>query len=212
MKLDVKKYLYLVLGCVLVSAGLVLLRHSHVMTGGTAGLSLTISYILNAPFSWVFFLINLPFYGFAIVRMGWNFTLHTVLSVTLVTLLSGLDKFLPVFELPVFVGTVAGSILCGLGLSVLFMNRTSLGGVSIFALYMQQKRNWNPGVINGVLDTTIVLLGLYSVGLLEGILSVLSVVIVSAIISYFKKNFKPSTAPKHQQQAVPYRGGREAEA
>ncbi len=177
----------IVLGCVLVSLGLLLLRHAQVVTGGTAGLALSLSYLLSLPFAGLFFVINIPFYIFSFMRMGWSFTLSTIVSVCLVSLVSSLGAFLPLPTMPALVGTVIGSVLCGLGLSTLFMNRASLGGVNIVALFLQQRLGWNPGMVNFIFDSVVVCIGFYSVGWYEAILSMLSVVIVSSIISYFKQ-------------------------
>ncbi len=182
-----KRLFAILLGCMLVSVGLLLLRHSQVVTGGTAGLALSLSYLLQLPFAALFFVINIPFYVFSFVRMGWSFTLSTMISVGIVSLMSSLGSLIPAFEMPVIAGTVLGSILCGFGLSTLFMNRASLGGVNIVAIFLQQRLGWNPGIVNFVFDSLVVCIGFYSVGWYEAILSVLSVVIVSGIISYFKQ-------------------------
>ncbi|MCL9662554.1 YitT family protein [Paenibacillus hunanensis] len=147
------RWLKVLLGCLLVRAGLLLLRHAQVVTGGTAGLSLSLNYLLHLPFALLFFVINIPFYVFSLIRMGWSFTLSTVLSVCLVSLMTSVDRWLPAFSMPQLAGTVIGSILCGLGLSLLFMNRASLGGVNIVAIFMQQRFGWNPGLVNFVFDS-----------------------------------------------------------
>ncbi|MBT2573052.1 hypothetical protein J7E26_03625 [Bacillus sp. ISL-51] len=52
---------------------ILLFRHSQVLTGGTA----------------FFFLINIPFYVFFLIRMGVAFTISTVFVVTMLTLFTG---------------------------------------------------------------------------------------------------------------------------
>ncbi|MBB3112388.1 uncharacterized membrane-anchored protein YitT (DUF2179 family) [Paenibacillus phyllosphaerae] len=181
------RILNILLGCMLVSSGLIMLGHAEVATGGTAGLSLTLSYLVDIPFAWLFFLINIPFYVFSVMRMGWNFTLFTLLSVSLVTAMSSVDRLLPDFAVNMYAGTLIGSLLCGLGLSTLFMNKASLGGSNILALFLQQRYKANPGTVNFIIDSCIVALGFYSAGIIQGILSIASVFIVSSVISYFKK-------------------------
>lgn len=44
----------------------------------------------------------------------------------------------------------------------------------------------DPGKTSFVMDSAVVLTGVYSVGLVKGIFSVLSVVLVAVIISYYK--------------------------
>ncbi|MFD1884833.1 YitT family protein [Paenibacillus wenxiniae] len=198
-----KRLLAIVAGCVLVSLGLLLLRHAQVVTDGTAGLALSLSYLLQLPFALLFFMINIPFYVFSFVRMGWSFTLSTILAVCLVSLVSSLGVWLPLFEMPAIIGTMLGSVLCGFGLSVLFMNRASLGGVNIVALFLQQRLGWNPGIVNFVFDSLVVCIGFYSVGWYEAMLSALSVVIVSGMISYFKQRIargNPRAAAPRQER------------
>jgi len=187
-----KRSFYIVLGCLLTSIGTIILQHAHVMTGGTAGLSLILSYMLDIPFGAVFFLINIPFYVLAVRVMGWSFTVATLVSVTLVSFMTGLDRLLPSFSIPMPVGAVLGGAIIGFGISMLFMNRTSLGGTNILALILQKKLNWNPGKLNFTFDFLVVCFGFYSVGVVQGLLSILSIAITSSVISYFKSKIAAS--------------------
>jgi len=69
---------------VLTSAGLI--------TGQTAGLAVIIAYLTGYSFGTVFFLINLPFYFLAYKRLGAEFTIKSLISVTM---LSVVTEFLP---------------------------------------------------------------------------------------------------------------------
>lgn len=197
-----KRSFYIVLGCLLTSIGTIILQHAHVMTGGTAGLSLILSYMLDIPFGAVFFLINVPFYVLAVRVMGWNFTISTLFSVTLVSFMTGLDRLLPDFSIPMSGGAVLGGAIIGFGISILFMNRTSLGGTNILALILQKKLNWNPGKLNFIFDFLVVCFGFYSIGVMQGLLSVLSIAITSSIISYFKSKIAVGNQSVQQHSHV----------
>lgn len=201
------RILKIVIGCLITSVGVIILKHSEVVTGGTAGLSLTLSYIFHAPFALFFFLTNIPFYIFSIARMGWSFTLSTIFSVTMLSLMTGLDHWISAFSIPAFIGAVAGGAIIGFGLSMLFINRASLGGINILALFLQKKNNWNPGTINFIFDFFIVLAGIYSVGLERGMLSILSIGVTSSIISYFKKRIGNSNKINKSPSVKPLRAG-----
>ncbi|WP_372379547.1 YitT family protein [Vibrio natriegens] len=67
----------LFMGTSLVSFGVLFLKQVGMVTGGTAGLSLFLSYNFQLEFGTIFFLVNLPFYYLAIRRMGWLFCLKT---------------------------------------------------------------------------------------------------------------------------------------
>ncbi|MBY0121663.1 YitT family protein [Bacillus sp. S/N-304-OC-R1] len=187
-----KRGLFIVLGCLITSIGVIILKHAGIMTGGTGGLSLILTYASGLPFGLVFFLVNIPFYILAVTLMGWNFTITTILSVTLLSVMTGIDNWLPTFSVPTLAGAILGGIILGFGLSIMFMNRTSLGGSNIVTLILQKKLNWNPGKINFILEFVVVLYGFYSIGFIKGILSVLSIILTSSIISMFKNKIEAS--------------------
>lgn len=177
----------IILGCFITGVGTILLQHAHLVVGGTAGLSLSLSYLFHLPFSLVFFIVNIPFYIFAVLRMGWNFTIATFFAITTMSCITGgMEWWLADYTLAPWIGTVAGGGLAGLGLSILFINQSSLGGANILALYLEKKYCWNPGFTNFIFDGIVVLLGVYSAGLLKGIYSVITVVIISAVIGRLK--------------------------
>ncbi|MEO1704864.1 MAG: YitT family protein, partial [Pseudomonadota bacterium] len=64
----------LTVGCFLTSLGLVFLTHLGFLTGQTAGVALLIAYPNDWSFGLVFFLVNIPFYIFAYIRLGLEFT------------------------------------------------------------------------------------------------------------------------------------------
>lgn len=176
----------ILLAIVITSIGVILLKHANIVTGGTAGLSLSVAYFLSLPFGVTFFLINIPFYIFSMMRMGWNFTFTTIISVSLLSVVTGFDYFLPAFTVPIWVGAVVGGFIIGIGLSLLFMNGSSLGGANILALFLQKRWNIDPGKTTFAFDFMVVLTSFYTVGFLRGIASVLSIAVTARVISYFK--------------------------
>lgn len=156
------------------------------MTGGTTGIALWVSYLFQVPFSLALMLVSIPFYLLSIFRMGWSFTLSTFFAVLTLSCFSEVNHWLPAFTLPGYLGAVVGGGLLGLGLSFLFWNGSSLGGVNVLALFLQKRFGLDPGKVTLWADSLIVLSCFYSVGMENGIYSILSVVITSAIISYFK--------------------------
>lgn len=190
------KWISIIFGCFLTSIGLILLNHSFLVTGGTAGLSLNISYLFTIQFAIVFFIINIPFYIFSVIRMGWNFTLSTVLSVSILTTFSWLGNWLlPDFTVPLIAGAILGGVLIGLGCSLLFMNGSSLGGAQILALFLQKRYNFNPGKTNFIFDFIVVVSSIYTVGFIAGFASILSIGIAAKIIDYFKNQIATKTEP-----------------
>jgi len=191
---ELRKLARIVTGCVIVSIGILILRHAHLVTGGTAGLALSIAYIAGVSFSTAFMLVNIPFYLLSIMRMGWGFTVSTLFAVCTVSILTGIDSVMPDIMIPEWIGAILGGSVIGFGLSLLFWNRASLGGVNVLVLYLQKRFDWDPGKFTFVVDTLIVLSGIYAIGISKGMYSIVSVIIISSIISYFKKKIAQENA------------------
>jgi Uncharacterized conserved protein len=182
-----KRIAVILIGCFITSIGLAILSRAHIVAGGTAGLSLSLSYMLHLPFYALFFVTNLPFYIFSVLRMGWKFTLSTLFAVTVLSAMTAAIPLLPAITIPPWIGTLGGGTIIGLGLSLLFMNGASLGGANILALYLQKKWGWDPGKVNFAFDFVVILFALYSIGLWRGLYSVFTIAVISGIISIFKQ-------------------------
>ncbi len=61
----------MLIGTSFIALGITLYSQAMLMTGSTAGIALLIQYATGTEFGLLYFLINLPFYYFAVRRMGW---------------------------------------------------------------------------------------------------------------------------------------------
>lgn len=148
-----------VIGTGLVALSVQFLQSAGLITGQIAGLSLVLAYWGGWPFGVVFFLLNLPFYFFAVARMGWVFTLKTFLAVALLSALSeAMGRFIGLdITHPALAAFLAG-ITAGTGLLVLFRHGATLGGVGIMALYLQDRLGLRAGLIQLGFDALVFLL------------------------------------------------------
>ncbi len=153
--------LALITGTLLVALSVQFLRASGLITGQIAGLSLVISYLGGWSFGLVFFILNLPFYGFAIARMGWRFTIKTFIAVALLSGFSELMGQLLTLNIahPALAALMAG-VTAGTGLLVLFRHGATLGGVGIMALYLQDKIGIRAGMVQLGFDLVVFLIAL----------------------------------------------------
>ncbi len=74
-------------GTLFISFGLVLFKKAGLLTGGTSGIAFLAYYLAAVPFGLAFFVINLPFYILAMIRVGWRFTVKTFCAVALVSVM-----------------------------------------------------------------------------------------------------------------------------
>ncbi|EWS65601.1 hypothetical protein Y695_01139 [Hydrogenophaga sp. T4] len=148
----------LLTGTLFVALGVVMFRHTGLLTGGTAGLAFLLHYATGWNFSLVFFLINLPFYGLAYKRMGWVFTLKTFAAVALLAVLAEwVPQWVSFGTLSTGFAAIAGGLLMGAGMLMLFRHRASLGGFNVLVLYLQERFGWRAGQVQMVFDCAIVL-------------------------------------------------------
>ena len=184
--IDWRKLAKVLGGCMIVSVGIMVLKHAQLMTGGTAGLAFSLMYYWGVPFSVGFFVINIPFYILALMRMGLNFTVSTIFAVMSLSCMTELNRWVPECIIPSLLGAILGGIIIGLGVAYLFFHGSSLGGANILVLYLQKKFGWDPGKMTFLIDFLVVLSGVFAVGIIKGLYSLLSIGILSWIISMFK--------------------------
>ena len=134
---DIQAFL---LGTSLCALSVQMLTHLGLITGQTAGLGVLISYLGDWSFGVVFFIINLPFYILAWLRMGPVFTVKSFIAVGMVSVMTSTFPHLISFAdiNPIFGALMAGA-MAGLGLIVLFRHGASLGGVGVLGLFLQDR-------------------------------------------------------------------------
>ncbi|WP_196258895.1 YitT family protein [Pelagibacterium limicola] len=170
-------------GTLFVGLGVTFYSEAHLTTGSTAGLALLVQYVTGLPFGSVFFVLNLPFYLLAFLRMGMQFTVKTFISVALV---SAYPAFMPAWLdisgiNPLF-AAVAGGVLMGMGILALFRHRASLGGVNILALYLQDRHNVPAGYVQFGIDLAILAVAFFVLPLDRVVLSIIGAAALSMVI------------------------------
>ena len=176
--------LALCIGVLLISVGVAFYSSAGLLTGGTAGLAFLIHYTTGVTFGKAFFVLNLPFYWLALRKMGRAFTLKTFIAVGLLSALTELQShFIQFATLQPLYAAVTGGIITGTGFLVLFRHRSSLGGVGILALYLQDRYGWRAGKVQMAVDCCIVLLALASVQPLRVLWSVAGAVALNLVLA-----------------------------
>lgn len=148
----------ILIGALLVSLGVLIYARAMLLVGGVAGVSLLLAYVTPVGFWTSFFVLNLPFYWLAWQRKGRAFVVRTVFAVTLECLITRQGTaWIDIGSIdPVFAAVVGGALV-GLGLMCLFRHNTSLGGVGVLALYLQERHGIRAGYVQMVFDVLLLL-------------------------------------------------------
>jgi uncharacterized membrane-anchored protein YitT (DUF2179 family) len=150
----------LLTGTLVVAIGLVFIKQAGLLTGGTTGLAFLVHYFAKTNFGLTLFLINIPFYALAWWRMGKVFTFKTILSVALLGFFTEtLPQVLTLTWINPYFAGIAGGLLFGIGILILFRHRASLGGFNILVLYLQERHGWRAGKVQMALDLCILATG-----------------------------------------------------
>lgn len=176
-------------GSIVVAIGIAFIKAAGLLTGGTVGIAFLIHYGSGANFGLTLFCLNLPFYWLAWRRMGAAFTLKTAATVGMVSAMSeGLPRVLGIARIDPFFAGLAGGLLMGVGMLILFRHRASLGGLNVLVLWLQERFGWRAGKLQMGLDVAILLGALAIVPPLLLAASILGAVVLNFALAV---NHKP---------------------
>ncbi|MFE3837019.1 YitT family protein [Pseudogemmobacter sonorensis] len=174
----------LVFGTLMCALGLQFLQHAGFITGQTAGLALVISYAGHWAFGPVFFLVNLPFYWFGWRRLGPAFTVKSLVSVTLLSLMAqALPHLMDFSHLDPLLAGVLFGFTTGAGLLALFRHGSSLGGIGIVALMVQDRTGFRAGWLQMGFDAVLFALAFLWIPAERVLWSIPGVVILNLVLA-----------------------------
>jgi len=174
---------------VMVSFGVTLFNSHNLITGGTAGLAIIGMHLTPLSFGTLFFLVNVPFYYIAWTQLSKRFTVNTFISVSMVSLMSEyMPKLIHIDSVHPLFAAMVGGMLIGVGLLIMFRHKSSLGGLGILALFLQNKYSIRAGNFGLLVDSVILSSSLFMFDFKVVLLSVLGAITLNLLIAV---NHKP---------------------
>ena len=155
----IKMYTVIVIGLSLYAFGVTaFLIPVKITAGGVTGISMLIYYSTGIPAGYPYFVINSFLIILAIRILGTSFGLKTLFSMVVISILLNV---LPIFikeplVKDLFLSSVLGGILGGVGLGITFNQGGSTGGTDIIAMIINKYRNISPGRIIMYCDVIII--------------------------------------------------------
>lgn len=172
-------------GIIMSSLGLVLLTHLGLMTGQTAGAAILLAHVTGASFGLVFFLINLPFYWLAWRRMGWVFTVKSLICVTALSIATEtIPLGFQITRLEPLLGIAFFGTVTGIGLLAIFRHGGSLGGLGVLALYVQDTYGFRAGWVQLIVDAVLFTLAALLFPASVVVYSLLGALILNGLIAF----------------------------
>src|SRR5574344_1225101 len=149
---EFKDYFFITLGLSSYAFGwTAFLLPYQITTGGLTGIGAIIFYATGFPIQWTYFIVNVIFLGCAAKILGPKFSIKSSYAIVMLTFLLWFLQLVfvdqaghPLKLLGVgqdSMACVLGSILCGIGLGIVFSNNGSTGGTDIIAAVVNKYKD-----------------------------------------------------------------------
>lgn len=144
----VKKYVMLALGALCAAIGLeIFLVPNNVIDGGIVGISIMASHLTKLPLGIFILGLNLPFLFLGYKQIGTTFAISTLFALTSLSLGVSFLHPVPGLTNDVFLATVFGGIILGIGVGLIIRYGGSLDGTEIIAILLDKKTGFSVGEI-----------------------------------------------------------------
>ncbi len=145
---EFKRFLALIIGAFLVSVGLeIFLVPNDVIDGGIIGVSLILKELTPIPYGIYLILLNIPFLIVGYKQIGKTFAISTLVGVAVLSLFVTLLHPVQVITADVFLASIFGGIVLGIGVGIIIRNGGSLDGTEIVAILANKRFGFSVGEI-----------------------------------------------------------------
>ena len=140
MKKQLKKYFIIILGVTLVAFAIsAFYTPNKIVSGGVSGISTILFHTLHIQPGLSFAVINIILLLLAWRFLGITFVKDTVLGAALLSVLVQVFTVIPTLTTDIFLATVFGSVLYGVGIGLTLIEGASTGGTDILSRLVQKK-------------------------------------------------------------------------
>ncbi len=155
----------------------------QMVTGGVTGLAIVFQELFQLPIWLTNILLNLPLFLLGIKIRGRDFLLRTLYATAMLSLALYLTDFLPGFESDLTLAAIFGGAIGGFGLGLVFRSMATTGGTDLAASLIHNYINYvSVSRIMFVLDSCIILVGLFVFGPVNAMYAIIAVFVATKVI------------------------------
>mgnify|MGYP000366064133 CR=1 FL=1 len=130
---------------------------NNLAPGGASGLAIVLNRICNIETGTLYFIINVPIMVIGLWKYGVRFIASTFFSILLNSIFTNWLAKLGALTDDLFIATMAGSVLVGVGVAIVFKSKATTGGTDIIVKVLHDKyKHIKTGVIFLLTDIVIV--------------------------------------------------------
>lgn len=159
---------------------------SNIAPGGASGIAIMFNYLFNLPIGTMIFVVNVPLMILAYKYIGKGFTLRTLKSVVISSLMLDVvvAPFFPQYVGDELLGSLFGGVITGVGLAIVFMRDSTTGGSDIAGRLIQVRWPHIPiGQAMLFFDVTVLLVSILVFGSIEsGLYGLICMFVCSKVI------------------------------
>lgn len=187
-----KKLFFIIIGNFLCALAFnAFFKPNTLLSGGIGGIALMVQYLTGIPSGISIFVINIPIFIVGARMVDRDFAIYSFISMfilsTLLTLTNGIDKYIVLDD--ILLGAIMGGVLNGVGMGLMFRNRTSQGGLDIVAAVLKRKHNINVGTALMGINTIIISLSSFLFGIKPAMYTLISLYIAYQVLDKVQVGF-----------------------
>jgi len=159
------QYAAILIGCFIMAFGYSYFCVPYkIAPGGLSGIATVLYYFTGLPVGITTLALSVPVFLFSIKVLGIKFGIKTVFATVFFSLFIDLEaKILNAFNGDIFLASVFGGVLIGLGLGIIFRFGASTGGTDLIAAMFKKYAEWiSLGTWILIIDLSVVLVAGFS--------------------------------------------------
>lgn len=181
MKENVKDYLLITIGIILVSLGFeYFLAPNDLAAGGVTGLAILINHYIPALSNGVIVMaVNIVLFGLAFILIGGNFGAKTIYaSFGMSVIMWFIEKFMNPYAITtdLIIATIFGTIISAIGMAIVFNYNSSTGGTDILAKILNKFFHIAIGKALLIVDIVITAFAALTFGIDKGLYALVAVI------------------------------------
>lgn len=188
---------YLVLGCFIMAMGTSLfLLPNQLSSGGFSGVATIIYYLFEFPLGTVMLVLNIPFFIWALFKVGKELLIKSVIGTVLLATFIDLLDYVPQLTGDRFLACIYGGVCIGIGVALVLKSGSSTGGTDLITYIARAYKPYiGTSRVIVIIDIIIVTLNVFFFKKIEiGLYSAISIYIMGKMIDivfegvYFTKS------------------------
>lgn len=185
-----RRAFFVSMGALFVALGLKsFLVPNHIIDGGIVGISIIFSYLTGLKLEFYLFILNLPFLYLGYKKIGKRFVLTTLIGISILSLSTLFLDDAPVPINNLFLASILGGGLLGIGVGMVIRYGGSLDGTEIIGILINKTTQYSIGKIVMFINCFIFFSAGFVFGWENALYSILTYLIASKMIDVTIEGF-----------------------